>query len=157
MASQIRLSIAIRCAAESESESGANVDGRDGQIFMFNPDYLREQFVDTLMLSRSTLKRDAMKLWVAAKQATIDGFANLNNKVLDWVSRIFPRTSAKDFASYDVLGFWKIKGKNQFLFYSRMAWIILSVKATSVASESTFSTRWKVVGTLEEQDKLRSL
>ncbi|GJT27590.1 putative AC transposase [Tanacetum coccineum] len=146
MASQIRLSIAIRCAAESESESGANVDGRDGQIFMFNPDYLREQFVDTLMLSRSTLKRDAMKLWVAAKQATIDGFANLNN-----------RTSAKDFASYDVLGFWKIKGKNQFLFYSRMAWIILSVKATSVASESTFSTRWKVVGTLEEQDKLRSL
>ncbi|GJR01534.1 kinase RLK-Pelle-CrRLK1L-1 family protein [Tanacetum coccineum] len=32
-------------------------------------------------VSRSTLKRDAMKLWVAAKQATIDGFANLNNKV----------------------------------------------------------------------------
>ncbi|GJZ20406.1 hypothetical protein Tco_0556996 [Tanacetum coccineum] len=33
-------------------------------------------------VSRSTLKRDAMKLWVAAKQATIDGFAKLQYKGL---------------------------------------------------------------------------
>ncbi|GJU40207.1 zinc finger BED domain-containing protein RICESLEEPER 2-like protein [Tanacetum coccineum] len=83
--------------------------GRDGQIFMYNPDYLREQFAGLVIqrglpfnhfdheqttrvfqntmqprythVSRSTLKRDAMKLWVAAKQATIDGFANLNTRV----------------------------------------------------------------------------
>ncbi|GJU32322.1 zinc finger BED domain-containing protein RICESLEEPER 2-like protein [Tanacetum coccineum] len=32
-------------------------------------------------VSRTTLKRDAIKLWVAAKQAIIDGFLNLNTNV----------------------------------------------------------------------------
>ncbi|GJW23573.1 zinc finger BED domain-containing protein RICESLEEPER 2-like protein [Tanacetum coccineum] len=81
----------------------------DGQIFTYNPDYLCEQFAGLVIqrglpfnhfdheqttrvfqntmqprythVSRSTLKRDAMKLWVAAKQATINGFANLNTRV----------------------------------------------------------------------------
>ncbi|GKD81633.1 hypothetical protein Tco_1348472 [Tanacetum coccineum] len=90
--------------------SGANSMGRYGQISCFNPDYaFGEQFAGLVIqrglpfnhfdheqttrvfqntmqprythVSRSTLKRDAMKLWVAAKQATIDGFGNLNNKV----------------------------------------------------------------------------
>ncbi|GJV77093.1 integrase, catalytic region, zinc finger, CCHC-type containing protein [Tanacetum coccineum] len=44
-----------------------------------------------------------------------------------------------DFASYDDWGFWKSK-ENQFPVLSRMAMDILSVQASSVASESTFST-----------------
>ncbi|GKA36887.1 hypothetical protein Tco_0723452 [Tanacetum coccineum] len=89
-------------AAKQKPEFGKLRWEREGNIFMFNPDYLREQFAGLVIqrglpfnhfdheqttrvfqntmqprythVSRSTLKRDAMKLWVAAKQATIDGF-----------------------------------------------------------------------------------
>ncbi|GJR72647.1 putative reverse transcriptase domain-containing protein [Tanacetum coccineum] len=50
-----------------------------------------------------------------------------------------PRGLSPDFASYDDWGFWKSK-ENQFPVLSRMAMDILSVQASSVASESTFST-----------------
>ncbi|GJZ42277.1 zinc finger BED domain-containing protein RICESLEEPER 2 [Tanacetum coccineum] len=53
----------------------------------------------------------------------------------DFVSHLHP----KDFATFDVLGFWKAK-ENQFPVLSRMAIDILSVQASSVASESAFST-----------------
>ncbi|GKD69065.1 zinc finger BED domain-containing protein RICESLEEPER 2-like protein [Tanacetum coccineum] len=83
--------------------------GRDGSVFVYNPDYLREQFAGLVIqrglpfnhfdheqttrvfqntmqpkynhVSRSTLKRDAMKLWSTAKQVIIDGFLNLNARV----------------------------------------------------------------------------
>ncbi|GJZ12294.1 zinc finger BED domain-containing protein RICESLEEPER 2 [Tanacetum coccineum] len=58
----------------------------------------------------------------------------------DFVSGLQP----KDFASYDVLGFWKSK-ENQFLVLSRMAMDILSVQASSVASESAFSTSGRLL------------
>ncbi|GJZ38241.1 zinc finger BED domain-containing protein RICESLEEPER 2 [Tanacetum coccineum] len=44
-----------------------------------------------------------------------------------------------EFATFDVLGFWKAKG-TMFPILSRMAMDIVSVQATSVASESVFST-----------------
>ncbi|GJS60194.1 hypothetical protein Tco_0654978 [Tanacetum coccineum] len=99
----------LKAQQNQNPEAGQTSMGRDGQVFMYNPDYLREQFAGLVIqrglpfnhfdheqttrvfqntmqprythVSRSTLKRDAMKLWVAAKQATIDGFANLNNKL----------------------------------------------------------------------------
>ncbi|GJV57883.1 zinc finger BED domain-containing protein RICESLEEPER 2-like protein [Tanacetum coccineum] len=83
--------------------------GRDGSVFVFNMDYLREQFAGLVIqrglpfnhfdheqttrvfqntiqtkynhVSRTTLKRDAMKLWLAAKQVIINGFLNLNAHV----------------------------------------------------------------------------
>nr|GEX66006.1 zinc finger BED domain-containing protein RICESLEEPER 2 [Tanacetum cinerariifolium] len=79
---------------------------RDGSVFRYNPDYLREQFAGLVIqralpfdhfdheqttrvfqntmqprythVSRSTLKRDAMRLWLAAKQEIIDSFGNLD-------------------------------------------------------------------------------
>nr|GEY22796.1 ribonuclease H-like domain-containing protein [Tanacetum cinerariifolium] len=79
---------------------------RDGSVFRYDPDYLREQFAGLVIqralpfnhfdheqtirvfqntmlptythVSRSTLKRDAMKLWLAAKQEIIDSFGNIN-------------------------------------------------------------------------------
>ncbi|GJY22675.1 hypothetical protein Tco_0396333 [Tanacetum coccineum] len=94
----------LKAQQNQNPEAGQTSMGRDGQVFMYNPDYLREQFAGLVIqrglpfnhfdheqttrvfqntmqprythVSRSTLKRDAMKLWVAAKQATIDGFAN---------------------------------------------------------------------------------
>ncbi|GKA68201.1 zinc finger BED domain-containing protein RICESLEEPER 2-like protein [Tanacetum coccineum] len=310
----------LKAQQNQNPEAGQTSMGRDGQIFMYNPDYLREQFAGLVIqrglpfnhfdheqttrvfqntmqprythVSRSTLKRDAMKLWVAAKQATIDGFANLNTRVnlttdvwsaphnlpgsymcvtahwiepstwqmmkrvisfeefpsphtaalnpcfnvsgvdylienisrdlefqddgfatrsLDWFHESFqglynmyysqygtnqtqstsgggsssgvsrdpyarllhglnqhkkkksrgdPTMSSeyeqylktdfvsglqpKDFASYDVLGFWKSK-ENQFPVLSRMAMDILSVQASSVASESAFSTSGRLL------------
>ncbi|GKB27753.1 hypothetical protein Tco_0867154 [Tanacetum coccineum] len=98
----------LKAQQNQNPEAGQTSMGRDGQIFMYNPDYLREQFAGLVIqrglpfnhfdheqttrvfqntlqprythVSRSTLKRDAMKLWVAAKQATIDGFVNLNTR-----------------------------------------------------------------------------
>ncbi|GJZ96128.1 zinc finger BED domain-containing protein RICESLEEPER 2-like protein [Tanacetum coccineum] len=82
---------------------------RDESIFMYNPDVLREQFAGLVIqhglpfnhfddeqstrvfqkhlqprythVSRTTLKRDAMKLWVVAKQAIIDRFLQINTNV----------------------------------------------------------------------------
>ncbi|GJW58099.1 zinc finger BED domain-containing protein RICESLEEPER 2-like protein [Tanacetum coccineum] len=96
-------------ALKRVSESGQSSMSRDGSIFVYNPDVLREQFAGLVIqrglpfnhfdeeqttrvfqkhlqpkynhVSRTTLKRDAIKLWVAAKQAIIDGFANLNTNV----------------------------------------------------------------------------
>ncbi|GJT04284.1 hypothetical protein Tco_0838746 [Tanacetum coccineum] len=94
----------IKGAAESESGSGANVDGKRWANFHvqsglscgtilwlliqrglpfnhFDHEQTTRVFQNTMQprythVSRSTLKRDAMKLWVAAKQATIDAALN---------------------------------------------------------------------------------
>ncbi|GJZ11105.1 putative reverse transcriptase domain-containing protein [Tanacetum coccineum] len=49
-----------------------------------------------------------------------------------------------EFAAFDVLGFWKAK-ESIFPVLSRMAMDIISVQATSVASESAFSTSGRVL------------
>ncbi|GJW35262.1 zinc finger BED domain-containing protein RICESLEEPER 2-like protein [Tanacetum coccineum] len=82
---------------------------RNGSVFMLNLDVLRKQFAGLVIqrglpfnhfdddqttrvfqnhlqpkynhVSHTTLKRDAMKLWVAAKQVIINGFLNLNVSV----------------------------------------------------------------------------
>ncbi|GKA99184.1 zinc finger BED domain-containing protein RICESLEEPER 2 [Tanacetum coccineum] len=48
------------------------------------------------------------------------------------------------FAAFDLLGFWKAK-ESMFPILSRMAMDIISVQATSVASESAFSTSGRVL------------
>ncbi|GJZ89589.1 zinc finger BED domain-containing protein RICESLEEPER 2-like protein [Tanacetum coccineum] len=58
----------------------------------------------------------------------------------DFVSRI----STEELAGYDVLGFWKAN-ESTFPVISQMARDILSVQATSVASESAFSTSGRVL------------
>ncbi|GJV79343.1 zinc finger BED domain-containing protein RICESLEEPER 2-like protein [Tanacetum coccineum] len=96
-------------ALKRVSELGQSSMSRDESIFVYNPDVLREQFAGLVIqrglpfnhfddeqttrvfqkylqpkynhVNRTTLKRDAMKLWVAAKPAIIDGFANLNTNV----------------------------------------------------------------------------
>nr|GEW70182.1 UBN2 domain-containing protein [Tanacetum cinerariifolium] len=100
------LPLIIKGTEEPEFGSRANVYARDGSVFKYDPDYLREQFAGLVIqralpfnhfdheqttrvfqntmqprythVSRSTLKRDAMKLWLAAKQEIIDSFGNLD-------------------------------------------------------------------------------
>ncbi|GKC96516.1 zinc finger BED domain-containing protein RICESLEEPER 2 [Tanacetum coccineum] len=58
----------------------------------------------------------------------------------DFISHLRP----DEFAYFDVLGFWKAK-ESMFPILSRMAHDILSVQATSVDSESVFSTSGRVL------------
>ncbi|GJW30076.1 zinc finger BED domain-containing protein RICESLEEPER 2-like protein [Tanacetum coccineum] len=97
---------AKKAQKNQNSEAGQTSMARDGSVFMYDPDYLREQFAGLVIqralpfnhfdheqttrvfqntmqprythVSRSTLKRDAMKLWLAAKQEIIDSFGNIN-------------------------------------------------------------------------------
>ncbi|GJS37868.1 hypothetical protein Tco_0536250 [Tanacetum coccineum] len=96
-------------ALKTVPEPRQQLMGRDGSVFVYNPDYLHKQFAGLVIqrglpfnhfdheqttrvfqntmqpkynhVSRSTLKRDAMKLWSTAKQVIIDGFLNLNAHV----------------------------------------------------------------------------
>nr|GEZ37861.1 zinc finger BED domain-containing protein RICESLEEPER 2-like [Tanacetum cinerariifolium] len=58
----------------------------------------------------------------------------------DFVTHLHP----KEFATFDVLGFWKEK-ETMFPVLSRMAMDLISVQASSVASESAFSTSGRVL------------
>ncbi|GJX61546.1 zinc finger BED domain-containing protein RICESLEEPER 2-like protein [Tanacetum coccineum] len=98
------------CEAKKRvAESGQSSMSQDGSIFVYNSDVLREQFAGLVIqrglpfyhfddeqttrvfqnylqprythVSRTTLKRDAMKLWVTDKQAIIDGFLQINTNV----------------------------------------------------------------------------
>nr|GEY07984.1 bromo adjacent homology (BAH) domain, zinc finger, RING/FYVE/PHD-type [Tanacetum cinerariifolium] len=60
------------------------------------------------------------------------------------------------FATLDLLGFWKAK-ESMFLIPSRMAMDIISVQATSVASESAFSTSRRVLSIRRTRLTLASL
>ncbi|GKD42011.1 zinc finger BED domain-containing protein RICESLEEPER 2-like protein, partial [Tanacetum coccineum] len=96
----------VEAQQNHNSEAGQTSMARDGSVFRYDPDYLCEQlaglviqralpfnhfdheqttrvFQNTMQprythVSRSTLKRDAMKLWLAAKQEIIDSFGNIN-------------------------------------------------------------------------------
>ncbi|GKD16263.1 zinc finger BED domain-containing protein RICESLEEPER 2-like protein [Tanacetum coccineum] len=91
---------------EPKSGSGATSMARDGSVFRYDPDYLCKQFAGLVIqralpfnhfdheqttrvfqntmqprythVSRSTLKRDAIKLWLTAKQEIINNFGNIN-------------------------------------------------------------------------------
>ncbi|GJT49995.1 zinc finger BED domain-containing protein RICESLEEPER 2-like protein [Tanacetum coccineum] len=96
-------------AIKRRTESGQSSMSRDGSIFVYNPDVLREQFEGLMIqrglpfnhfdgeqttrvfqkhlqpryahVSHTTLKCDAMKLWVMAKQVIIDRFLQINTNV----------------------------------------------------------------------------
>nr|GEW48718.1 zinc finger BED domain-containing protein RICESLEEPER 2-like [Tanacetum cinerariifolium] len=98
------------CEAQKRAaKPGQSSMSRDGSIFVYNSDVLREQFTGLVIqrglpfnhfddeqttrlfqkhlqpkynhVCRTDFKRDAMKLWIAAKQAIIDDFLKLNTNV----------------------------------------------------------------------------
>ncbi|GJT96583.1 zinc finger BED domain-containing protein RICESLEEPER 2 [Tanacetum coccineum] len=70
----------------------------------------------------------------------------------DFISHLRP----DEFVGYNVLGFWKEK-ESMFPILSRMAQDMLSVQATSVASESAFSTSGQVLSIRRTRLTLASL
>nr|GEW81203.1 zinc finger BED domain-containing protein RICESLEEPER 2-like [Tanacetum cinerariifolium] len=99
----------IKAQKNQNPKAGQTSMARDRSVFRYDPDYLREQFAGLVIqralpfnhfdheqttrvfkntmqprythVSRSTLKRDAMRLWLAAKQEIINIFSNLNTCV----------------------------------------------------------------------------
>nr|GEX68827.1 zinc finger BED domain-containing protein RICESLEEPER 2-like [Tanacetum cinerariifolium] len=70
----------------------------------------------------------------------------------DFVTHLHP----KEFAAFDILGFWKGK-EIMFPVLSRMAMDIISVQASSVASESAFSISERVLSIRRTRLTLTSL
>nr|GEV92162.1 hypothetical protein [Tanacetum cinerariifolium] len=117
---------------------------RDESIFMYSSDVLREQFTGLVIqrglpfnhfddeqttkvfqkylqpkynhVSRTTLKRDAIKLWVAVKQEIIDGFANLNTNVNLTTDVWFPPHGVP--GSYILLSYIGLNPENLFQYTS---------------------------------------
>nr|GEY84447.1 zinc finger BED domain-containing protein RICESLEEPER 2-like [Tanacetum cinerariifolium] len=95
---------------------------RDGSLFVYNSDVLREQFAG---LARSD--------------------PSLSSEYERYVHSDFvTHLQTTEFKTFDVLGFWKAK-ETMFPILSRMAMDILSIQATSVASKSAFSTSGRVL------------
>ncbi|GJU11136.1 zinc finger BED domain-containing protein RICESLEEPER 2-like protein [Tanacetum coccineum] len=241
-------------------EAGQTSMAQDRSVFRYDPNYLREQFAGLVIqralpfnhfdheqttrvfrntmqpgythVSRSTLKRDAIKLWLAAKHEIIDSVGNINacvnlttdvwssphgvpgsymcvtahliepgtwqmmkriisfeefssphtggalfkmlTKVLtnfnleDKVMSITLDNASNNTSVMDKLklkyeppmgegvGFWKEK-ETMFPVLSRMAMDIISVQASSVASESALSTSGRVLSIRRTRLNLESL
>ncbi|KAD1274136.1 hypothetical protein E3N88_43079 [Mikania micrantha] len=121
-------------------------------------------------VSRSTIRRDCLKRWRQAKQELILGFQNLKTEVnlttdvwsaphglpesyicvtAHWINpdswQMMKRTIAFErFENFDILAWWKQK-ESQFPILSAMARDLLSVQASTVASESAFSLSGRVL------------
>nr|GEU47448.1 putative AC transposase [Tanacetum cinerariifolium] len=167
----------IKTQKNQNPKAGQTSMARDESVFRYDPDYLHEQFAGLVIqralpfnhfdheqttrvfqntmqprynyVRRSTLKRDAMRLWLAAKQEIIDSFRNLNacvNLTTDvWSApHGVPGSYMCDTAHWIEPGFWKEK-ETMFPVLSRMAMDLISVQASSVTSESAFSISGRVL------------
>ncbi|GJV47276.1 zinc finger BED domain-containing protein RICESLEEPER 2 [Tanacetum coccineum] len=147
-------------ALKTVPEAGQSSMARDGSVFVYNPDVLREQFaglviqqglpfnhLDNAQMTRvfqnhmqpkyNQLKEKSNKRERNDRLASSEYERYANE---DFISHLKPQ----EFAGFDVLGFWKAK-ESMFPVLSRMAMDLISVQATSVASEFTFSTSERVL------------
>nr|GEV90668.1 zinc finger BED domain-containing protein RICESLEEPER 2-like [Tanacetum cinerariifolium] len=184
-------------ALKRVSESGQSSISRDGSIFVYNLDVLREQFAslviqrglpfnhfDDEQTTRVFQKHLQPKYnheglynnyfakysnpTTESSSETSSSKANGGNQMSRLLNRLQEYTKSKAmndpslsseyeryvtsefvklldnsaFTTFDLLGFWKAK-ESMFPVLSRMTMDIISVQATSVASESTFLTKHK--------------
>ncbi|GKD88709.1 zinc finger BED domain-containing protein RICESLEEPER 2 [Tanacetum coccineum] len=138
-------------ALKTVPEAGQSSMARDGSIFMYNPDVLREQFVGLVIqqglpfnhFDNAQMTRVFQNHIKIQKRERNDRLASSEYETYaneDFISHLKPQ----EFAGFDVLGFWKAK-ESVFPVLSRMAMDLISVQATSVASEFTFSTSERVL------------
>ncbi|GJR61930.1 zinc finger BED domain-containing protein RICESLEEPER 2 [Tanacetum coccineum] len=152
------------------SKAGQSSMARDGSLFVYNPNVVREQFAGLVIQEGLPFDNSRMtRVFQNHLQPKYNHshsrnpMTNLLNKLKEnsnkrakndrLTSSEYERYIASDFVSnlsteelagYDVLGFWKSK-ESTFPVLSRMARDILSVQATSIASESAFSTSGRVL------------
>ncbi|GJV30973.1 zinc finger BED domain-containing protein RICESLEEPER 2 [Tanacetum coccineum] len=144
----------IKGAGRIKPEAGQKSDGTRWANFHDNPDYLREQY-------RGLVIHRGLPVNHFRPQQTNEGFQNtiyqdtlITQSTSGWGSSWGMRSvilmlrlssTPKYFASYDVLWVCGHQVKSDFLVLSRMAMDILSVQASSVASESAFSTSGRLL------------
>ncbi|GJW70328.1 pentatricopeptide repeat-containing protein [Tanacetum coccineum] len=95
---------------------------------------------EALQDSNSTLKNHISHPHCEALKRVAESGQSSMSRDGDFVTHL----QTMEFATFDVLSFWKAK-ETMFLVLSRMAMDILSVQATSVASESAFSISGRVL------------
>ncbi|GJV57986.1 zinc finger BED domain-containing protein RICESLEEPER 2 [Tanacetum coccineum] len=113
-------------------------------------------------VSRTTLRSDAFKLWETAKKDIIDGFRDYKygvsittdtwtaphgtaNSYLAVTAHWFnPESWPEEFTNFDILAWWKER-EIQFFILSAMARDLLTVQASTVASESAFSISGRII------------
>nr|GEW47060.1 zinc finger, BED-type, phospholipase-like, homeodomain-like protein [Tanacetum cinerariifolium] len=153
-------------ALKRVAKLGQSSMSRDWSLFVYNPDVLREQFAGLVIqrglpfnhfddekttrvfqkhlqpkynhVSRTTLKRDALKLWVAAKQVIFI----IQNMVTQQQPNQVVWVGVLHRGQVTGIKFLEGKGNNVFHFIPHGHG---SVQATSVASESAFLTSEKVL------------
>nr|GEV00439.1 zinc finger BED domain-containing protein RICESLEEPER 2 [Tanacetum cinerariifolium] len=118
----------------------------------YDPDYLREQFAGLVIQRAFPFNHFHHEQTTRVFQNTMQPRYThaMNDPTMsseferyvnsDFVTHLHP----KEFATFDVLGFWKEK-ETMFPVLSRMAMDLISVQASSVASESAFSTSGRVL------------
>ncbi|GKB11756.1 zinc finger, BED-type, phospholipase-like, homeodomain-like protein [Tanacetum coccineum] len=146
----------LKAQQNQNPEAGKTSMGRDGQIFMYNPDYLREQFAglviqrglpfnhfdheQTTRVFQNTMQPRythgvviliAFDIKFITYQNKRQGMSYNSSEYEQYLKADFGPSilHPKEFATFDVLGFWKAK-ENQFPILSRMAMDILSVLAS---------------------------
>nr|GEX12285.1 RNA-directed DNA polymerase, eukaryota [Tanacetum cinerariifolium] len=179
----------LHCEAlKRVSESGQSSMSRDGSIFVYNPDVLREQFARQKRFNDSW--EGLYSIYYAkygnpttkSSSGTSSSRASGGNQMSRLLNRLQKYTKKKArndpslsseyeqyvnsdfvtllnnsaFVAFDLLGFWKAK-ESMFLILSRIAMDIISVQATSVASESAFSTSGRVLSIQRTRLTLTSL
>ncbi|GJZ50000.1 putative AC transposase [Tanacetum coccineum] len=145
------------CNAVSQNDTSQGTIGADGQVFIFDNDAVRLDFTKFVIqqalpfnhfdnvklteiikrrlqpryqhVSRTTLRSDAFKLWETAKKDIIDGFR-------DYKYGVSITTDT-----------WTAPHEReiQFPILSAMARDLLAVQASTVASESAFSTSGRII------------
>ncbi|GKB45391.1 zinc finger BED domain-containing protein RICESLEEPER 2 [Tanacetum coccineum] len=187
-------------ALKTVLEAGQSSMSRDGSVFVYNPNTVREQFAglviqeglpfnnfDNTIMKRvfqNHLQPKFIHLLIESIMVDLecfdDGFATKakerftgyfqGNTMTNSLNRLKDHSKKRarndrltsseyerylhsdfishlrpdEFAGFDVLGFWKAK-ESMYPILSRMAWDMLSVQATSVASKSAFSTSGRVL------------
>ncbi|GJS10604.1 ribonuclease H-like domain, reverse transcriptase, RNA-dependent DNA polymerase [Tanacetum coccineum] len=144
------------CSAVSQNDTSQGTIGADGQVFIFDNDAVRLDFTKFVIqqalpfnhfdnvklteiikkrlqpryqhVSRTTLRSDAFKLWETAKKDIIDGFRDYKYGV-----------------SITTDTWTAPHGEIQFPILSAMARDLLTVQASTVASESAFSISGRII------------
>ncbi|GJU35834.1 zinc finger BED domain-containing protein RICESLEEPER 2 [Tanacetum coccineum] len=147
----------IKAQQNQNPASGQTSMARDGSVFMYDPDYLCEQFTGLVIQRALSFNHFDHEQTTRVFQNTMQSRythhiqkkaktdPTLSSEYEPYVNSDFAtHLHPKEFATFNVLGFWKEK-ETMFPVLSRMVMDIICVQASSVASESAFSTNGRVL------------
>ncbi|GJY88554.1 zinc finger, BED-type, phospholipase-like, homeodomain-like protein [Tanacetum coccineum] len=138
----------LKAQQNQNPEAGQTTMGRDGQVFMYNPDYLREQFAGLVIQRGLPFNHFDNEQTTRVFQNTMQP-RYTHSQYQQQLLRVLQQKS-RDPLSRMVHGLTQHKQKKarvQSVYFSipHVPLDILSVQASSVASESAFSTSGRIL------------